>query len=282
MRSGISPLSCTTQPRLTQPSHIHQLKYKCPRCGIQTCSLPCVKKHKLWSQCSGVRNPAAYRKRTELATPAGIDQDYNFITSVERSLQRADGNVADRAIERDSERQGLRKGWARTQHAIASSGAIVLKAPAGLSRNKENMTNWSVRHKCLMWTIEWVTPDGEHILAQSQAANTLERAFRNSVGRQCLPTRKRKREETRSKTVQSRGQGEPKLLSEETQTRPAINVDDESAHKDEAGQADEHFDEDAEEVGSGPPISSQGNNVQHQNYENAMQSLLNELRFLPP
>ena len=186
---------------------------------------------------------------------------------MERTLQRADGDVADRGIELDSSEQDQRRGWARTQHAVASSGAIVLKAPAGLSRSKQNMTSWSVRHRCLMWTIEWITPDGEHVLAQSRAGNTVERAFRDSVGRQCLPTRKRKREETRSRAVQSRGQGESKPFSEETQSRPAVAMDEESTHKDEAGQAHEHFDEDVEE------------DTQHQSYESAMQSLLSELHF---
>lgn len=133
--------------QLTSPcSHIHPLKYKCPRCAIQTCSLACVKRHKLWSQCSGVRNPAAYRKRTELATPASVDQDYNFITTVERSLQRADNDVEQRGIDLAEEsRRKLIKGQARLNVEIAKSGAVVLKAPAGLSRNKQNRTHWDNR-----------------------------------------------------------------------------------------------------------------------------------------
>lgn len=32
-----------------------EAKYKCPACGMQTCSLPCVKRHKMESSCSGKR-----------------------------------------------------------------------------------------------------------------------------------------------------------------------------------------------------------------------------------
>jgi hypothetical protein len=35
-------------------------KYKCPRCFVETCSLQCVKQHKIDNNCSGVRDQAAF------------------------------------------------------------------------------------------------------------------------------------------------------------------------------------------------------------------------------
>ena len=35
-------------------------KYKCPGCFTKTCSLPCVKKHKVATSCDGKRDRAAY------------------------------------------------------------------------------------------------------------------------------------------------------------------------------------------------------------------------------
>jgi hypothetical protein len=177
--------------------HTNPLKYKCPRCGIQTCSLACVKRHKLWSQCSGIRNPAAYRKRSELATPASVDQDYNFITSVERSLARADDEAAERGIDLTTgARRKFVKGQARSNIEIANSGAIVLKAPEGMSRNKQNKTRWNMKYRYLSWTIEWILPDGSKSLANAQAARTVREAFMHTIGGKLLRKRKRTQEDT--------------------------------------------------------------------------------------
>jgi hypothetical protein len=177
--------------------HTNPLKYRCPRCSVQTCSLACVKRHKLWSQCSGIRNPAAYRKRSELATPASVDQDYNFITSIERSLARADDEVAERGIDLATDgRRKFVKGQARSNIEIANSGAIVLKAPEGMSRNKQNKTRWNMKHRCLSWTIEWVLCDGSKSLANAQATRTVREAFTHSVGGNVLRKRKRPQEDT--------------------------------------------------------------------------------------
>ena len=35
-------------------------KYRCPRCEIKTCSLPCVKQHKVTSGCTGERDKTAF------------------------------------------------------------------------------------------------------------------------------------------------------------------------------------------------------------------------------
>lgn len=81
--------------------HINPPKYRCPRCSTRTCSLPCSRRHKLWSQCSGVRDPAAYLKRSELATESAFDRDFNFITKIERSLERAEREAEVRGIPLD-------------------------------------------------------------------------------------------------------------------------------------------------------------------------------------
>ena len=41
-------------------------KYKCPRCGVRTCSLKCVNSHKEHTKCSGLRDKTAYKPMDEL------------------------------------------------------------------------------------------------------------------------------------------------------------------------------------------------------------------------
>lgn len=149
------------------PSHVNPPKYRCPRCSTRTCSLPCTRRHKLWSQCSGVRDPAAYLKRSELATEVAFDRDFNFITGIERTLERAERDVENRGIElargqdpqgeegqddassgagagrkRKHPTQGLVKGEAGFLRGAEAGLVKVLRAPRGMSRNKQNTSRW--------------------------------------------------------------------------------------------------------------------------------------------
>lgn len=131
--------------------------------------MPCTRRHKLWSQCSGVRDPGAYLKRSELATPSAFDRDFNFISGIERSLERAERDAENRGIElapasagpaaagdatveqvqnpaagqkRKHPGQGLVKGEAGFLRGAEAGGVRVVRAPRGMSRNKDNGSRW--------------------------------------------------------------------------------------------------------------------------------------------
>lgn len=149
-------------------SHINPPKYRCPRCSTRTCSLPCTRRHKLWSQCNGVRDPGAYLKRSELVTPAAFDRDFNFISGIERSLERAERDAENRGIDlapatadgseaapgeqaqnqnvgqkRKHPGQGLVKGEAGFLRGAEAGEVRVVRAPRGMSRNKANGSRWN-------------------------------------------------------------------------------------------------------------------------------------------
>lgn len=75
--------------------HISTPKYTCPGCNSHTCSLACNKKHKSWANCSGKRDPTAYMPASKLKTPAGVDHDYNFLSSIERERERNQREIVD-------------------------------------------------------------------------------------------------------------------------------------------------------------------------------------------
>ena len=131
---------------LKPPGHSHETppKYRCPRCSTRTCSLTCTKRHKKWAQCSGVRDPAAYIKRNDLETPKGIDHDFNFLTGIERTLERAERDVLSRGVVRDEDNgpKGLyqRRAESDLSAAIERCNVIVKKAPEGMARAKANQT----------------------------------------------------------------------------------------------------------------------------------------------
>ncbi|KAJ9160986.1 Box C/D snoRNA protein 1 [Coniochaeta hoffmannii] len=91
--------------------HREPPKYKCPRCGVRTCSLPCTKKHKAWASCSGERDPAAFIPRERLVTDAGVDHDYNFISKIERAKERFEKTVvAEKGLLGEAEVRGPKRG----------------------------------------------------------------------------------------------------------------------------------------------------------------------------
>lgn len=116
-----------------------------------------------------MRDPAAYLKRHELANPTAFDRDFNFITGIERSLERAEREVERRGVTLPSEeelalnadeegvgaapgagkkrkRETLVKGEAGFLRGAEASGVRVVRAPRGMTRNKENTSRWHLKY----------------------------------------------------------------------------------------------------------------------------------------
>ncbi|OTB03505.1 hypothetical protein M426DRAFT_321660 [Hypoxylon sp. CI-4A] len=161
--------------------HIQAPKYKCPRCGTRTCSLSCVKKHKKWSSCNGERDPTVYIPREKLKTDAGIDHDYNFLTKIERSVERTEKLLReekdilpqDDAASRPppNKRARLHKGRSRGKVTLEENsrrwernsiqrmrqlGINASSLPYGMTRAKENKTSWNKRTRTMNWQVEWL------------------------------------------------------------------------------------------------------------------------------
>ncbi|KAF2145237.1 uncharacterized protein K452DRAFT_324947 [Aplosporella prunicola CBS 121167] len=139
-------------------------KYRCPKDSVRTCSLACYKRHQQWAQCDGKRNPGAYVKKAQLATPAGIDHDYNFLTGIERAFQRADDDAERRGL--DAKRRVF--GEARLQAYLQANRIIVDRAPVGMSRQRANKTRISKSGR-IIWTVEWQHADDTRELYEAAA-----------------------------------------------------------------------------------------------------------------
>ncbi|KAI4118774.1 MAG: hypothetical protein LQ345_001234 [Seirophora villosa] len=165
--------------------HIKPYKYCCPRCSARTCSLPCFQRHKQWASCTGIRDPAAYVKRSDLATPKGIDHDYNYLTSIERQLDSAERDCASRGIllfgegQNDAKMKGYNpvKGEVSLENAIKRCRVVVDRAPKGMSRQRQNTTYWDKKRKRIVWTIEWVHKNGRRELGTCPENQAIEAAY---------------------------------------------------------------------------------------------------------
>ncbi|KYK55237.1 hypothetical protein DCS_07199 [Drechmeria coniospora] len=184
--------------------HVSEPKYKCPRCGIQTCSLGCITKHKSWSECNGERDPTAYVPKSKLRTVGGIDHDYNFLHGLGLSVERAERVlVRDKGLVQPQElrprtveqtqwktgRDGRKRKVAvtkvlheskerRFERCLAQRlrflNVQVECAPTGLSRQKENKTTFNRKTGMINWQVEWVLWHDE----RSQADETRPTAAR--------------------------------------------------------------------------------------------------------
>jgi hypothetical protein len=144
--------------------HTAAPKYTCPRCGIHTCSLPCVKLHKKRASCSGIRDPTAYRRRADLATASSIDSDFNFITSLERSLSRAEEIHHNTTTTPHLQAAGLNQprsrqtDSARLERLVSERQVLWRRAPRGMRRRQLNETR--IEHSGVTWSAEFVFADG--------------------------------------------------------------------------------------------------------------------------
>lgn len=156
--------------------HINAPKYTCPRCSIQTCSLPCSRRHKLWSECSGVRDPTVFKPRSQLATPSGVDQDYNFLHSIEHQIERSEKRIVeDRGLVEKEELAAARRnenpdewrvrmqkrkrqnpGQEPIERSLKIMRTTVELAPKGMKRSGENATTWSKARRTINWQVEWI------------------------------------------------------------------------------------------------------------------------------
>lgn len=125
----------------------------------------------------------------QLATPAGIDHDYNFLSAIERSVERSDrllveekGIVTVKELRegppeprqfssrgRGRGRGGRGGGTDGIDHAGIKSeneikilkeyqriGVRVERLPKGMARQKLNGTSWSRKQKCVVMQVEWL------------------------------------------------------------------------------------------------------------------------------
>lgn len=124
-------------------SYVEKPKYRCPRCKTGTCSLPCYKRHQQRASCNGQRDPAEYLKKRELATPAGIDRDYNYLKSVERDIDNASRETYDRGIGYKHVTKSFTRGMhpeSKLQQYLGTHRITIARAPKGMSRQKTNQT----------------------------------------------------------------------------------------------------------------------------------------------
>lgn len=79
---------------LCQICNTHESKYKCPKCGMKTCSLACCKQHKADNCCDGKRDKASFVGIKEF-NENNLRNDYHFLENVLGSKKSAERIVVN-------------------------------------------------------------------------------------------------------------------------------------------------------------------------------------------
>ncbi|KAM9324681.1 box C/D snoRNA protein 1 [Gastrophryne carolinensis] len=127
-----------------------EAKYKCPRCMKHSCSLPCVKKHKVDAACSGVRDKTAF---VSLSTFSDINllNDYRFLEDTGRV---ADGASRDPAPHRNTSNKFLNY----MKNRARKHGICLKLLPVGFSKRMENSTFYSKKEQRFYWHLKLLFP----------------------------------------------------------------------------------------------------------------------------
>lgn len=80
-------------------------------------------------------------KKSQLVTPAGIDHDFNFLSGIERDIEKAERAVS--AADTTTDGTVTSHHGKINYHRLEAAGVRVIRAPQGLSRQRENKSHIS-------------------------------------------------------------------------------------------------------------------------------------------
>ncbi|NXO55845.1 BCD1 protein, partial [Aramus guarauna] len=127
-----------------------EAKYRCPRCMKYSCSLLCVKKHKLALSCNGVRDKTAFISVNDF-TDLNLLSDYRFLEDV--------GRTADAAARHPTMHSPTTKKLLYCLRNKARKCNIDLRTlPVGFTKRRENTTTFNCMEKKFYWHLKLVFP----------------------------------------------------------------------------------------------------------------------------
>lgn len=193
---------------------VEEFKYTCPACQAKTCSVVCVKRHKLRSECSGAVDPSKYVPHKELASDSAlVNRDYNYLLNFERSIELGKADIKNSAknvfkrsytqpnkkprynAPNDPRVASVNAKFASPATSVKRENTLVIQLPPGMSRATQNKSGYDKKSGCFTWTVEWAPVDSEGITKDSfisyrlKETSTLKDAvpmavLHNSIGKE--------------------------------------------------------------------------------------------------
>ncbi|KAM5322898.1 box C/D snoRNA protein 1 isoform 1-T2 [Glossophaga mutica] len=137
-----------------------EAKYRCPRCMRYSCSLPCVKKHKVELTCNGVRDKTAYVSIQQF-TEMNLLSDYRFLEDAART---ADHISRDVLLKKplSNKHMCFLKNRARRQ------GINLKLLPNGFTKRKENSTFFDKKKQQFCWHVKLQFPQSQAVYIEKR------------------------------------------------------------------------------------------------------------------
>ncbi|RUS73834.1 hypothetical protein EGW08_018402 [Elysia chlorotica] len=147
-------------------------KYRCPRCETRSCSLPCVKQHKITSGCSGERDKTAF---VDISCYSDKDllNDYRFLEDAERRLFSNHSAPVNRG--RQSVRftpYHINKRCKFLMNAAYKRGINLSFVHPGLSRNRINTSFYTISDDKIEWHVDWLFSSTATLVKDEKVAET--------------------------------------------------------------------------------------------------------------
>jgi len=137
----------------------NDFRYRCPRCEVRTCSLPCVTIHKKELECNGERSVTSYVPLSKFDN-LNLLSDYRFLEDVDRTITNCRRNPQKRYTRYS---QPLPTHLYRLKAAAAKRKIQILYLPQHFTRHKENKTILDYSTQVITWKIDFLFPQGEMI-----------------------------------------------------------------------------------------------------------------------
>ena len=123
-------------------------KYKCPACGCQTCSLNCVRLHKIRFNCTGQKPKTEFVPMKDMTSDI-LYKDINLYDKANIALINASDKLPQKFSKLSQNQKKLRK-------ACSERGIELSFMPSMSSRSKSNKSQISREEKdTILWTIQW-------------------------------------------------------------------------------------------------------------------------------
>ncbi|BFZ20409.1 hypothetical protein BsWGS_23448 [Bradybaena similaris] len=129
-------------------------KYNCPGCSIRTCSVKCVKEHKVKLNCTGERDKTAFVDMRDYSDMHLLN-DYRFLEDAERRLYSNKMAPQSRHRPVPGAPYHLTRRSKILITAALKRGVKLKMVSSALTKNKINSSYYTIRSNTIDWHIEW-------------------------------------------------------------------------------------------------------------------------------
>jgi len=150
-------------------------KYRCPKCKFTSCSLKCVKTHKLESGCDGIRNKTSYIPKDRIAE-LDVLSDYRLLESTSRcidSYSRDEIKMSTRKF-RDPHAQPLPPHLLKFRNACFRREKCRLHfLPKKFQRHQNNTSRFIWKKNEIYWRVQLSLPHAYNVSCQKQVLDNI-------------------------------------------------------------------------------------------------------------